>query len=1006
MKYNKTKLTICGLFALSLSIHTNAQNIHRNVAQQEWNYDSLGNHRLVVIIPNTGKVAKVTIPWRRRDFHPEQKEIIIIDSASQKRIWNVKTENISREEGTILFEPSAGAGKYFIYYMPYWRKGSPYYPHSMYYKDSVTANKDWLASISREKPVIATDVTLQSVNDFNNFDEMEQIATTAETTQFFARHANENYIVIPEDRMHPIKMTKDLPWRWIKKEISQSVIDTAKRGENFAFQLGLVSDKQSLTGVAIDISDLQAGTNTIAKSNIDVMNNEGVNWIGQSIHFSVNIAKGKIQPFWCLINVPEKMAPGLYKGNATIHAEGLPDKIVPIALQVNKELAINHGTNEPWKQTRLTWLNSKVAEKDALMRPYTPLQLKGMQINLLGRKISLGKNGFPTQLTSFFTEEMTGIDQSPKQILSRPIAFQIKDNSGNILVLKNQAFHFLQKSESKIAWQAINSNSVVEMQVDGASEFDGFMEFTVKLIAKQNIDLQDIALQIPMTNFASKYLMGLGEKGELRPKEFHWKWDVAKKNQDGAWLGNVNAGLQFGLRDQHYSRPLNTNFYLQKPLLLPTSWGNANKGGVDIQNKLQDVLINCYSGNRAMTKGDTLYYNFRLLITPFHPINTDFQWENRFVHKYLPVATAKADGATVINIHQGTAINLYINYPFIKTKEMKAYIDSAHAEGLKVKIYNTVRELSNRAYELPALFSLGNEIYSKGTGGGYAWLQEHLDSNYIPAWYTPEANDAAILNSGMSRWHNYYVEGMKWLTENIGIDGIYLDDVAFDRSIMKRIKKVMTEDNHPGIIDLHSANQYNQTDGFINSANLYMELFPYLNRLWFGEYFDYENNSQDFYLTEVSGIPFGLMGEMLQNNGNPYRGMLYGMTNRLFWNGGKKEDADPRAIWNIWDQFGIKGSKMIGYWVNSNPVKTNNKNVLATVYKKKNSLLIALASWDKNPANIQLSIDWKQLGWNPKNVTFEIPAAKDLQNAQSFQWNQSLLIQPASGKFILLKNNN
>ena len=49
-----------------------------------------------------------------------------------------------------------------------------------------------------------------------------------------------------------------------------------------------------------------------------------------------------------------------------------------------------------------------------------------------------------------------------------------------------------------------------------------------------------------------------------------------------------------------------------------------------------------------------------------------------------------------------------------------------------------------------------------------------------------------------------------------------------------------------------------------------MEHFPYLNRLWFGEYFDYEKNKPDFFfLTEVSGIPFGLMGEMLQNDGKP-----------------------------------------------------------------------------------------------------------------------------------------
>ena len=44
------------------------------------------------------------------------------------------------------------------------------------------------------------------------------------------------------------------------------------------------------------------------------------------------------------------------------------------------------------------------------------------------------------------------------------------------------------------------------------------------------------------------------------------------------------------------------------------------------------------------------------------------------------------------------------------------------------------------------------------------------------------------------------------------------------------------------VIDLHSANQFNVRDGFINSAMLYMEHFPYITRLWFGEYFDYDQD--------------------------------------------------------------------------------------------------------------------------------------------------------------------
>jgi hypothetical protein len=77
--------------------------------------------------------------------------------------------------------------------------------------------------------------------------------------------------------------------------------------------------------------------------------------------------------------------------------------------------------------------------------------------------------------------------------------------------------------------------------------------------------------------------------------------------------------------------------------------------------------------------------------------------------------------------------------------------------------------------------------------------------------------------------------------------------------------------------------------GYANRADLYLELFPYLSRLWSGEYFD-NNASRDFWLKEISGIRFGLTGGMWQDGRNPWRGMLFGMTSRLPWAG------NPRAL--------------------------------------------------------------------------------------------------------------
>lgn len=989
------KKILCSFFVLGTSYASiQAQELKYTNANTPWAYDSLGNHRVLVHVGKPGEVAKAVIPWRRRDLHPEEKMVFVVDGKTNQRIYNIVQEDITREKGTIYFQPTSGIGNYYLYYMPYRQKGSQYYPTAVYYKPTNSAEEAWLSKVKQGKAITAKALEIQSVNAFNSFYPMEVIATEKEKQTLLASQKNAAFIVFPEDRENSIRMRYDFPYRWAQKGIQNYFTGTAKKGENYAYQLGVYSQTDTLRNVVVDFSDLKDGKgNVLSKNLMECINNKGVNWVGIPETFEVNVPNKQIQPMWCTVAIPENASAGNYTGTVTIKSSNAPAKAIAVNIKVANEVAENHGADEPWKQTRLTWLNSTLAAKNEVITPYTDLKLSDNKIDLLGRSVEIAPTGFPKQIQTFFSPEMTEITSTPKNLLVEPIHFHIVKSDGKEIKLNSSTIDFTEKTAGTVSWKTINTSPELKMDIAASLEFDGFLDYTVKVIAQKDLALQDINLHLPITPENTEYLMGLGYKGGYRKDTVQWKWDVAHKNQDGAWIGTVNAGLQFSLRDQHYSRPLNTNFYLQKPLILPSSWANGTNGGIAIYKKGSSVLVNNYSGARKMQKGDTLYYNFRLIITPFHTINTDFQWAARFVHKYLNVDTVKALGATVVNIHQGTPINPYINYPFVKTKEMKAYIDSAHAEGLKVKIYNTVRELSNRAYELPALFSLGHEIFSDGKSGGYSWLQEHLDTGYIAAWYTPEANDAAIINSGMSRWHNYYVEGMNWLTQNIGIDGIYLDDVAFDRTIMKRIKRVLTKDGHPGLIDLHSANQNNKSDGFNNSANLYLELFPYLNRLWFGEYFDYENNTPDFFLTEVSGIPFGLMGEMLQSGGNQWRGLLYGMTSRLLWD----DSRDPRPIWKVWDSFGMQGAKMIGYWVKENPVKTDNPNVPATIYKKGKKVLVALASWAPATTNIHLTIDWQKLGINPSKAKIIAQEMNDFQPEKTFGINDAITVEPRKG---------
>ena len=356
----------------------------------------------------------------------------------------------------------------------------------------------------------------------------------------------------------------------------------------------------------------------------------------------------------------------------------------------------------------------------------------------------------------------------------------------------------------------------------------------------------------------------------------------------------------------------------------------------------------------------------------------------------MPPEKAKENGATVINIHQGNELNPYINYPFVTEDKLGAYVHKAHALGMKVKIYYTVRELSNRVAEMWALRSLGNEVFQDGPGGGDSWLQEHLVDHYKPAWHTPLGNgevDAAIATQGLSRWHNYYLEGLRWLIANVGIDGLYLDGIGYDREIMKRVRKVMDRTKPGCLIDFHCGNSFQPEYGMNSCANQFMEHMPYLNSLWFGEGYNY-NESPDYWLVEISGIPFGLYGDMLQDNGNPWRGMVYGMTARYY------SGADPKHIWKLWDDFGIAKAKMIGYWSPTCPVHTDNPNVLATAYVRNGKTLIALASWEKNPVQVKLTIDWKALGLDSSSVFMVAPAVTGFQPEARFKPGDPIPVEP------------
>lgn len=961
------------IFCLFLSFTINA-SINYSIPEVPWE-ESFGNHRTVFKVESPGEVLRLNYLWRRHDKNPDLRHLMIINKETGEKVENILRLNISQENCDILFGPVTKPGVYYFYYLPYTPEEKAYNA-GKYLEQEEKPDDKWLQNnhLNRLSDITQVQVTdIQARSEFHSFYPMEVVATKKEVRDYLDIY-NSPYLVFPEDRSRPIRMLDALPAVWVQDRPSEIFEGAAFRNEYYAFQLGVYASKLPLDDVEIEFSDLISKTGEkIASSSITCFNTHGVDIDGEAFIQNVNVPQGKVQPMWIGVDVDENAKPGLYEGVFTVKSKNQKQTKINIKLQVFNKILADRGDAEPWRHSRLRWLNSTIGINDEPVRPYTDLKLNQKEISLLGRNIKLNDYGFPQEISAWENE-----------ILAGPIKFVIESNN-EVIHLKPSEFVFTKVENGVISWEAICENDKLKLTCLGEIEFDGRMHYTCKVSAKNNIHLQDIRLEIPYRKEIASYMIGMGRMGGFTPEFHKSRW---RKEEDSFWLGNQLGGIHCELRGGSYHGPL-LNLYQPDH---PASWYNGVNGGFRIDTEHEIVTATAYSGYRPMQPGETVNYEFAFIITPVKEFNPNDQFNYRYTHTPHPDEEIVINGGNVMNIHHANEYNPFINYPFIANEKLKGLVNKWHDKDWKVKIYYTVRELSNYLTEIWALRSLGFEVLADGPGGGNQWLQEHLVDNYRYQWYTHLGDgivDAAILNSGESRWYNYYLEGLAWLLKEIDIDGLYLDDFSYDRRILKRVRKILEEIKPEEChIDVHSNNAFTR-----GPANQYLEIYPYIDRTWYGEGFNFDLMPADFWFSEVSGVPFGVVNELLLhrsvNKGR--RGMLYAMVPRGDW-----------GMWKFWREFGITDSRMIGYWEDYIPVKTDNEKVYATTYLKNDKILIVLGNWLSEPVKVNLEPNWNSLGLQKNNVTTFFPAIQNYQDEKPHNINDSIEIEAKGVKFLII----
>ncbi len=706
--------------------------------------------------------------------------------------------------------------------------------------------------------------------------------------------------------------------------------------------------------------------------------------------------------FWGYIELASDLEAACYSCVLAVYGTNGIKVWENFSLEVKKPYREKSNLEDYESLARVKWFQSDFMQKQSIIpAPFTPVECNGDTFSILGRDIQFGAMGLPQKIRSYFDKKIS-LTNKGTNIINKPFSFQVDGER-----LETGSFKY-SRADGRVEVHGVEENGNFKFVSAGCLEFDGMYTLTLELEAKKNLEVKDISLSISLAD--APYFMGLGLVGGKIPENHIFRWD-ASVNQDGFWAGNVNGGLKMRFRDRLYRKPNVNIYYSYKPIELPKSWNNDGKGTITV--KRGDITAS--TGSVSLKAGQKLYFGFDMWITPFKEIDYKEHFGERYYHTPKCISTdhwlktLKNSSANIINIHHGTDINPYINYPFYETKALKSFISKVHNLGSKVKIYNTIREMTTMIKEFDVIRTLGYEILEPSSDidgptlwqeDAKAWIVKNYGEDIIPAWrqeitsgkYAGVA-DASVLTNGQSRLCNYYIEGLNYLLHETDIDGIYIDDTAFDRITMKRVVNVFAQKKGTRI-DMHSWNHYDKRAGAASSVYQYMELIPYISRLWLGECFDYENTTPEYWLVEMSGIPYGVMSEMLQNGGNLYRGMVFGETNRLGWCG-----DSPEPIWKLWDDFGIEDSNMLGWWDDACPIKTDNEKVLVTCYEKKDKILIAVASWSNEPEKIKL--EWKEQ--QPTVIKLYAPEIQGVQAYQLVNFEDEFMLERARGILLILE---
>ena len=252
----------------------------------------------------------------------------------------------------------------------------------------------------------------------DSFAPMEVAATAAETAAVRAHCAQRGrrLLVWAEPRTEPIRMLAALPLRWVGRGLAPPNT-TVHRGamlasEFYTFQVGVWAPLAPLRVRPRWAAPLRGPHGAeLAPWRLRCVNTPNGSEQASS---GVAVRRGGVQSLWFGLDLPSDAPPGTYRGTVAVEElDGGQVEEVQLELELEARQVEQRGDSEPWRHSRLRWLDSTAGEGPVLASAdhggahrsradvwqRVELEAERLRLSASGaRKLTLSRRGLPASL--------------------------------------------------------------------------------------------------------------------------------------------------------------------------------------------------------------------------------------------------------------------------------------------------------------------------------------------------------------------------------------------------------------------------------------------------------------------------------------------------------------------------------------------------------------------------------------------------------------------------------